>query len=295
MAGPDRFVRSRDGTLIAVFSSGSAGQADAGAGPIPGAGSTPRALARPVVLVHGTTADHLTFRVVAPVLGARYRLHAIDRRGRGDSGDAPDSYAIEREFEDVAAVADVIAAETGGPVDVVGHSFGGRCALGAALLTTSIRRVVCYEGAPPASRDSASAYEPSWLLPALAADLANGDLEGLLVRFMRTVVGMDDAGMARFRADAVWPLRVAAAPTILRELEASNDTPAGLDALGAVTVPVLQILGSASSAAFARNTAALDRRLAHGSIVRIEGSAHAAHHTHPSEFVASVEAFLDTP
>ena len=27
MAGPDRFVRARDGTLIAVFSSGSAGQA----------------------------------------------------------------------------------------------------------------------------------------------------------------------------------------------------------------------------------------------------------------------------
>ncbi len=305
MAVPDRFVRSRDGTPIAVFSSGPPGRADAGAGPTPetgpGAGPTPEtgpgpgALAPPVVLVHGTTADHLTFRVVAPLLGTRYRLHAIDRRGRGDSGDAPNSYTVEREFEDVAAVADAIAAETGGPVDVVGHSFGGRCALGAALRTTSIRRVVCYEGAPPASRDLASAYEPPWLLPALAADLADGDLEGLLERFMRTVVGMDDAGMARLQADPVWPLRVAAAPTILRELAASNDHAAGLDALGAVTIPVLQILGSASSAAFARNTAALDRRLAHGSIVRIGGAAHAAHHTHPSEFVADVEAFLDAP
>lgn len=287
MAGPDRFVRSRDGTPIAVFSSGSRGRADAGAGP------APEPPGPPVLLVHGTTADHRTFRVVAPMLGTRYRLHAIDRRGRGDSGDGPDSYAIEREFEDLAAVADAIAAETGGPVDVVGHSFGGRCALGAALLTTSIRRVVCYEGAPPASRDAASAYEPPWLLPALSADLATGDLEGVLERFMRTVVGMDDAGIARFRADPVWPLRVAAAPTILRELEASNDPAAGLDALGAVTIPVLQILGSASSTAFARNTAALDGRLADGRVTIIEGAAHGAHHTHPEAFVSAVEAFLD--
>lgn len=281
MPDPDRFVRSRDGTSIAVFSSGVAEARRARVG------------SAPVLLVHGTTADHLTFRVVAPMLGTRYRLHAMDRRGRGDSGDVPDAYAISREFEDVAAVADALAAETGGNVDVVGHSFGGRCALGASLLTTSIRRVVCYEGAPPASRDAASAYEPAGLLPELAADLANGDLEGLLERFMRTVVGMDDAGMARFRADPVWALRVAAAPTILRELEASNDPAAGLDALGAVTIPVLQILGSASAAAFMRNTAALDQRLVDGRVTIIEGAAHGAHHTHPDPFVAAVETFLD--
>ncbi|MEO8468416.1 MAG: alpha/beta hydrolase [Chloroflexota bacterium] len=279
MPGPDRFVQSRDGTSIAVFSSG--------------LGETAAAGPQPVLLVHGTTADHLTFRVVAPILGTRYQLHAMDRRGRGDSGDVLDAYAITREFEDVAAVADAIAAEAGGSVDVVGHSFGGRCALGASLLTTSIRRVVCYEGAPPATRDAASAYEPSWLLPALAADLANGDLEGLLERFMRTVVGMDDVGMARFRADPVWPLRVAAAPTILRELEASKDPAAGLDTLGAVTIPVLQILGSASSGTFARNTAALDQRLVDGRVTIIDGAAHGAHHTHIDAFVAAVEAFLD--
>lgn len=258
----------------------------------PGAEHGPRGRL-PVILVHGTTSDHLTFRVVAPLLGARSRLHAIDRRGRGDSGDASGAYSIEREFEDVAAVANLIATEAGGRVDIVGHSFGGRCALGASLLTSSIRRVVCYEGAPPESEDAASAYEPSWLLPALAADLAAGNLEGLLERFMRTVVGMDDGGIARFRADPVWPLRVAAAPTILRELEASNDPAAGLDVLASVANPVLQILGSASPPAFARNTKALDRRLADSRISIIEGAAHGAHHTHPDAFVATVEAFLD--
>ena len=272
MIDPDRLVRSPDGTPIAVFESGTAE---------PGI--------RPLLLVHGTTADHLTFRIVGPLLGRRRRLHAIDRRGRGASGDRP-AYAITREFEDVAAVADAVAGEEGGPVDVLGHSFGGRCALGASLLTPSIRRIVSYEGAPaPAGRP----YQPPGLADRLRAHLARGDGEAALETFMREVVGMDDAGMARFRADPVWPLRVAASLTILRELEAERAPAASLEGLGRVAVPVLQVLGTASPPAFRAATAALDARLARGTVARIEGAAHAAHHSHPEAFVAAVEAFLD--
>ena len=268
-----QLVPSRDGTEIAVFASGSA-----------------RAGTRPLILVHGTTADHLTFRVVAPLLGARRRLFAIDRRGRGGSGDAPNAYSIQREFEDLAAVADAMAAEAGGPVDVLGHSFGGRCALGASLLAPAIRSVVCYEGAPASA---AWPYQTADLADRLRGHLARDDREAVLEMFMREVVGMDDAGMDRFRADPIWPLRVAASPTILRELDAEREPAASFDALGLVAVPVLQVLGTASSAAFQAATSALDTRLARGSIVRIEGAAHAAHHTHPDAFVAAVESFLD--
>jgi pimeloyl-ACP methyl ester carboxylesterase len=276
VSGPDRLVRSTDGTPIAVFESGVAE---------PGT--------RPLLLVHGTTADHLTFRVVGPILGRRRRRFAIDRRGRGASGDGTgtgDGYAIEREFEDVAAVSEALAAEHGGPVDVVGHSYGGRCALGASLLTPSIRRVVSYEGAPaPASRP----YQPDDLAARLRAHLDRGDPAAALETFFREVVGFDDAAMADFRASPVWPLRVAAAHTIPRELVAERSPAASLDALGGVTVPVLQVLGTASKPAFEAATAALDARLARGSVVRIQGAAHAAHHTHPAAFIAAIEAFLD--
>ncbi|MBI2778051.1 MAG: alpha/beta fold hydrolase [Chloroflexi bacterium] len=271
---PERLARSADATLIAAFESGTA------------EGGT-----RPLLLVHGTTGDHRTFRVVGPLLGRRRALAAMDRRGRGASGDHL-PYSIEREFEDVAAMAEVLAAEAGGPIDVVGHSYGGRCALGASLRTDAIRRIVCYEGAPAPAGQS---YQPDDLVERLRAHLERGDREAVLETFMREVVHMDDAGMARFRADAVWPLRVAASPTILRELEAERSPAASLDALGAVSVPVLQVLGSASVPAFHAATEALDARLSHGSIVRIEGAAHAAHHTHPAAFVAAVEAFLDAP
>ena len=38
---------------------------------------------------------------------------------------------------------------------------------------------------------------------------------GLLATFMARVVGMTEADLAAYRADPVWPLRVAAAPTIV--------------------------------------------------------------------------------
>jgi pimeloyl-ACP methyl ester carboxylesterase len=262
-------VDSADGTPIAVFSSGDPS-------------------ATPLLLVHGTTADHTTFRAVEPLLARRFAVHAMDRRGRGASGDGP-AYAIEREFEDVAAVADALASEAGRAVDVVGHSYGGRCALGAALRTDRIRRLVVYEGAPelPEAR-----YDPPGFRAAFDDLLAAGDDEGALELFFRQVVGMDDAMIDAYRASPTWPTRVAAAATIPRELDAEASPAAGLEILCAVGCPVLQVLGRASLPTFRIAVEALDARLADGRIVVIDDAAHAAHHTHPEEFVAAIESFL---
>jgi len=257
-------VTSRDGTPIAVFTSGS--------------GS-------PLILVHGATADHTAFRVIGPLLATTFTVYAIDRRGRGASGDtAP--YAIEREFEDVAAVADAVA---GRAVDVVGHSYGGRCALGAALRTDAIRRVVSYEGAPTPHGVS---YHPPGIEARLRALLDAGDRDGALASFLTEVVGMSPAALDAYRADPIWPVRAAAAGTILRELEAEAAPEASVEALGAVRQPVLQILGGDSLPVFRDATLALDARLANSRIVVIDGARHAAHHTHPEAFVEAVRRFL---
>ena len=91
-------IRSKDGTRIAYERSG--------AGPA-------------LVLVHGTTADHTRWAPVLPMLERIFTVYAVDRRGRGQSGDAAD-YSIEREYEDIAAVVSSIP----GPVNLLGHSYG---------------------------------------------------------------------------------------------------------------------------------------------------------------------------
>jgi pimeloyl-ACP methyl ester carboxylesterase len=276
-AQPSRLVASPDGVPIAVFEAG-----------IPARDSERSTL----LLVHGTTADHTTFRAIAPVLGEHRHLVAIDRRGRGASGDSLDAvtYSIEREYDDLAAVAHTIGTLDGRPVDVLGHSYGGRIALGAARRSELVRRIVVYEGAPSVPRQP---YRPVGVERRIAAHLAHGDREMALETFFREIVGMDDAGIAAYRANPVWPTRAAAAHTILRELTAEASAAASLEVFAQVTAPVLLVLGSASRAPFAAATTALADRLPNAQLVTIDGAAHAAHHTHVPQLVAAVEAFLD--
>ena len=278
VVAPSNRIISPDGTPIAVFSSAAAGGV--------------RGDRRPLVLVHGATADHTTWRTSGPLLAARHTTHEVDRRGRGASGDA-DEYSIEREFEDLAAVVDALAAESGGPVDVVGHSYGGRIGLGAALLTPNLHRLVLYEGAPPPG--SGHGYQDDGSLARIEDLVAAGDRDEALATFMHDIVGMPTADLAAFRADPIWARRAAAVDTTIRELRAEVGPAASLEALGDVRQPVLQILGGESAAIFGEATQALDARLRDGRVVTIDGARHAAHHTHPSEFVAAIEAFLAEP
>ena len=96
----------------------------------------------PVVLVHGAGSARWSFDLLRPHLEPSFTVIAIDRRGRGDSSDG-EGYELEREFEDVAAV----VRDAGEGAALVGHSYGGLVAAGAARLLDGLERLVLYE--PP--------------------------------------------------------------------------------------------------------------------------------------------------
>jgi len=271
---PSGHAVAADGTSISWFEAGGP------AGP-------------PLLLIHGAGSDHTTFRVVGPRFAARRVVYAMDRRGRGASGDGP-SYSIEREAEDVAAVVDAIAGREDGPVDVVGHSYGGRVALSAAPLAGErLRRLVTYESAPA---PPGMTFEEPDLVAELTAAEARDDRPAILRLFMRQVAGMSEPDLAAFEESPLWPVRVAIAGTILRELTAdrADGDAAAIGRLGAaVRQPVLQLLGGASAPIFALGTAALDGALPQGRVVVLPGQRHNAHHADPDRFVAEIERFLD--
>jgi pimeloyl-ACP methyl ester carboxylesterase len=277
-APPTGFVESADGTPIAWWKAER-----------PVDRQAPETTRPALVLVHGATADHTAFRAVAPRLALQRRVISIDRRGRGASGDHQ-PYAIEREYEDVAAVVDWLSASTGRPVDVLGHSFGGRCGLGAARLTANLRRLVVYEGAPA---PRGQAFQDTDLLARLDGLAAQGDLDGLMAAFMAEVVGLSAAEVQAYRQAPTWPLRAAAAPTAIRELRAEAGRDAGAERFAEIRVPVLQLVGGDSPPIFTTGTAELNAVLPNGRQVVLAGEKHAAHHTSPALFVAAVEGFLD--
>jgi pimeloyl-ACP methyl ester carboxylesterase len=258
-----KYVTSRDGTRIACHESG------AGA---------------PLVLVHGTSAASTRWKPVLPALEQHARICAMDRRGRGESGDSA-TYTIEREFEDIAAVVDA----AGVPVDLLGHSYGGLCALEAALLTPNLRKLVLYE--PPIPVAGVPIY-PDGIVERLQALLDAGDREAVVLTFMREVVRMPPHEEIAFRSSPAWPARVAAAHTLPRELRVHQQYTFDAGRFAALQVPTLLLLGGDSPDFFQAATQAVDNALPNSRVVVLPGQQHIAIDTAPERFTQEVVRFL---
>jgi pimeloyl-ACP methyl ester carboxylesterase len=259
---------SRDGTEIAYWSSGE--------GP-------------PLVVVHGTPADHTRWRPLLPYLEPHATVHAMDRRGRGGSGDGPE-YALEREFEDVAAVVDSVAEASGSPVDVYGHSHGGICAFGAATLTSNIRRLVLYEGW--AAPNPAVFALPAGLEERMDALLAAGDPGAVVETLFRELEAMSDEDMEAFKAAPSWPGRVAAAHTVTRECRGELQARLDPQLAAKITVPVLLLVGENSSDPAKPDVEAVAAALPDARIVVLDEQEHVADVLVPEIFAEHLFAFL---
>ena len=256
-------VNSKDGTPIAYWRSGE--------GP-------------PLVLVHGTSADHSRWKPVLPALEQHFTVYAVDRRGRGGSGDS-ENYSIEREFEDVAAVADSL----GEPAFLLGHSYGAVCALEAALLTRNVRKLVLYE---PGMNVTGEQIYPPGFIDRLDALLEAGDRDGVISAMFRDLVRMPQEEVEYLRSLPAWQARVAAAHTIPRELraeEAYRFDPGRFKELG---VPTLLLSGEDSPGYMAASDKAVDEVLPDSRIVVMSGQGHVAMDTGTELFTTKVLRFL---
>lgn len=265
---PTSRVQSRDGTAIAVWTSGD--------GP-------------PLVVVHGTPADHTRWRPLLPYLEPHLTVHAIDRRGRGASGDAPD-YVLEREFEDVAAVVDTLAEASGNPIAVYGHSHGGIVAFGAAALTRNVRRLALYEGWPVP--DPGVFALPAGLEARMDQPLEEGDRDDVVELLFRKLEDMSDQDMEAFKAAPSWPGRVAAAHTITREIRGEVGARLDPEVAARITAPVLLITGERSADASKPHVEAVAAALPDAHTTVLEGQAHVADVVDPELFAARVLPFV---
>ncbi len=262
MEGRRSAVTGPDGTTIGLVTAGT-GQA--------------------LLLIHGGMGRLERWEPVWGMLAQRWRVTAMDRRGRGSSGDTQ-PYALSKEYDDVTAVAMHLADDQGGPVDVFGHSYGATCALGAAA-RAPFRRIALYE--PPGPQTV-----PRQWIERATGYVSAGQPGRAMASFLTDVIGLTAGQVDQLKGSpaAAGVLPIVAA-TLAREAEAlaAVDLP-GLAA--AVTVPVLLMLG-ARSPPWARDiTNSLAVALPAADVVILPGQGHEGIELAPELISSELQQFL---
>jgi pimeloyl-ACP methyl ester carboxylesterase len=244
---------SADGTVVTAYVEGS--------GP-------------PLVLVHGSTADHTRWSPLVPLLRDEFTLFMLDRRGRGGSTQEADAYAIEREGEDVLAV----LASLTEPAMVFGHSYGASATL-SVLDRAPAAAVLLYE--PPFATPGHDVFTDAQLerwSDALAADRR----EAVLEMFYREALRFDDAAIDAVRSQPIWARRLAAVHTVVREARCVRTfAPPAVTP----TMPVRLLVGDSTTPHLIASTRAAADAVAGSELVTMRGQGHVAIDTAP-ELVA---------
>jgi len=245
-----------EGLHVVEHHAGTGSATDAGGGP---------ARAVTVVLVHGSLDRGASFARVVRRLGD---LHVVtyDRRGYNHSRAMTVARSLEQHVDDLVAVAGA------GPAVVIGHSYGGDVALGAAIASPETIRAV-------------GAYEPplpwmEWWPRRSASAITNEDPAEFAEGFFRRVVG--EGGWDRL-TPATRQARQADGPALVAELADLRRAGPAID-IDRLRVPLVLGRGGQSIWHHRRAVDALAELVPDAEVVEIPGAAHGAHLSHPDAF-----------
>ena len=248
--GKTEFVTSRDGTRIAYTKLGS--------GP-------------PLILVDGAFCyrGNGPAPELAPVLAKDFTVYAYDRRGRGESGNSS-AYTIEREIEDLQAVAEV----AGDAPFVVGISSGAGLALQAAASGVRMRKLALYE--PPYGDDSTRPVPLETARAHLNDLIQANDRSGAVRYFMTDVFGAPKAFvfvMPLFMRDS-WKRNELVAHTLPYDLSILEDESVLTSRSAEIVLPVLVVGGDKSPQPLRDAVARVAKALPQGTSRFLPGQTH---------------------
>lgn len=223
-----------------------------------------------VVFVHGVLDRGRSFQPVAQLLDSECRMLHYDRRGYGAARHAPGvPVGVEQHIEDVLTVLD------GRPAVVVGHSFGGMTAMGAAIRAPElITALVLYETAIP--------WAPGWTDLPMKRVFADPDPEeaGLRLMLGERMASMSSETLEGWRQEA---------RTFLAEERSVRGSTPPYD-VAALSVPVTY--GISGPSPLTASVEYLREHVPTLNVVTVPGAGHMAHRTDPAGFADLVRQAL---
>jgi pimeloyl-ACP methyl ester carboxylesterase len=229
-----------------------------------------------VILVHGSLDRAASFGRLMRRLN-NVDVLAYDRRGYHRSRTSGPPAGLEGHVEDLVTLIESLG---GKPTVLVGHSYGGDVALGAALGAGSlVKAVVAYEPPMP--------WEEWW--PSRARSPIEAEDPALFAEgFFKRMVG--EAAWNRL-AERDREERRADGPALLTELSSIRGATPPFDVVD-IPMPALFGRGGRSVPHHRRATAQLAARAPFGELFEIPGAAHGAHLSHPEALALLVRRAL---
>jgi len=248
-------------------------------------GATVHGQGPPLVFLHGSIGDgDLDWQAVVGHLTDRFTCHLPSMRGRGLSGDHPD-LSFGRLVEDFLNYIDSI----GEPTGLVGWS--APFALVAAAQSDTVEAVAYFESSMLSLMDEQEHAAVGDIF-ARTGDLA---AEGRLDEAARAFAAFpfDDDEIALLEEVGYLEAAGRYVPNLLNHLQKvmeQGDPIADPAVLGAISAPVLVLLGSDTKRLFAASARAVTDRVPDARMQEVPGAGHAGPLTHPE---ALAEAFTE--
>jgi pimeloyl-ACP methyl ester carboxylesterase len=246
----------------------------------------------PLVLCHGFTGSSTDFGLQIPRLATDRHVFALDHRGHGLSTNTCDEadYDLDRLADDLAAWLDAVA---DGPVDLLGHSMGGRIVLrvtldrpelvrSLVLMDTSAAQFSSDQATNEAMEGFLARFDPTRGLPSLVYEGAGPEQD-----LIEATVAADFlAGRAeRSAMTDPWAFRALGRQLIAPDLVSL------VPRLGELAMPVSVLAGSLDHP-LADLAPEMAGAIPGAELVVIDGAYHSPQLTHPDQWHAAILAHL---
>ena len=236
----------------------------------------------PLIIAHGLYGAARNWGSIARALSDQRRVLAVDMRNHGDS-----PWHDTHRYPDLAADLIAVAETLPGPVDLLGHSMGGKAAMVAALTRPDlVRRLivadiapVSYDHAQLAYIDAMRALDPTQITRRSEAEAA---LRGVI----------DDPLLPAFFAQSLdltaraWKLNLA---VLARDMPYLLGFP---EVSGSFTGPALFLTGALSPYVRPEHRDRIKALFPHAVMAKIPGAGHFLHAEKPEAFTAAARHFL---
>jgi len=236
----------------------------------------------PLVIAHGLFGSGRNWGVIAKRLANHRRVIALDMRNHGAS-----PWHEDHNYHALAADIAEVATNLGQPVDLLGHSMGGKAAMVAALSGAPIRRLIVADIAPVGySHSQQPVIDAMQSLPldhitsraeadqALSAHIDDPALRSFLLQSLNV-------------SERRWRLNLLA-------LSASMDQIIGFpDISGCFNSPALFLTGALSDYLRPEHRPIIKALFPKARFAKIPQAGHWLHAEKPHEFEAAVRVFLE--